>query len=233
MGVGHAAVALVAARAAPRVNVGWFVFAALLADFLLGVFASMGIEQAHVPADYPSRHYLTFTFPYSHGLVPLLLWGALFGLLASRVQRRGRKRVFLIVAALVVSHFLLDGVVHVVGLPLAGEDSPKFGLALWNHMPLELMVETAMAAVGVALYLGVAGSSRSGWRRWGVLIVMALLTALTWSQLFMSKPPMPAQLVASLIAVPLLFSAVFYALDRKRVLSQATQPSVLRFERNS
>lgn len=84
MGVGHAAVALGAAKAAPRVNVGWLVFAALLADFLLGIFAMMGLEQAHVPVDYATRHFITFTFPYSHGLVPLLLWGAIFGLLVSR-----------------------------------------------------------------------------------------------------------------------------------------------------
>jgi hypothetical protein len=194
MGVGHAALALGAAKAAPRVNVGWLVFAALLADFLLVVFATLGMEQAHVPADYPSRHYLTFTFPYSHGLVPLLFWGALCGLLVSWVQGRERKRGFLIVAALVVSDFLLDGLVHVVGLPLAGENSPKFGLALWKHMPLELTLETAMAAAGVAVYLRVAGSSGSTWNRWGIPIVMVLLTALTWSQFFVTKPPMPLTL---------------------------------------
>jgi hypothetical protein len=48
-GVGHAAIALGAARAVPRVNAGWLVFAAFLADFLLGIFAIMGFEQAHVP----------------------------------------------------------------------------------------------------------------------------------------------------------------------------------------
>ena len=74
MGIGHAAVALGASRAEPRINVGLLIFAALLADFLLGIFAALGLEQAHVPPDYASRHYLTFTFPYSHGLVSLLIW---------------------------------------------------------------------------------------------------------------------------------------------------------------
>lgn len=223
MGVGHAALALGAARAAPRVNVGWLVFGSLLADFLLGIFALMGLEQAHVPADYASRHYLTFTFPYSHGLVPLLLWGALFGLLVSRIQRLERRRVFLVVAAVVLSHFILDGLVHVAGLPVAGEHSPKFGLGLWNYMPLELTLETLMAVAGVVLYLKTAGGAASAWSRWGIPIFMALLTALTWTQLSITKPPDPAQLLSSWIAGPLLFGTVVYALDRKRALAQATQ----------
>jgi hypothetical protein len=51
MGVGHAAVALGATKAAPRLNVGWLVFAALLADFLLGIFTVAGLKQVNVPAD--------------------------------------------------------------------------------------------------------------------------------------------------------------------------------------
>jgi hypothetical protein len=54
---------------------------------------------------------------------------------------------------------------------------------------------------------------------------MALLTALTWTQLFMVKPPDPAQLVPSWIAGPLLFGAVVYALDRKRVPARPARPT--------
>jgi hypothetical protein len=129
MGIGHAAVALGAARVAPRVNVGLLIFAAFLADFLLGVFAFLGLEQAHVPADYASRHYLTFTFPYSHGLVFLLLWGVLLGALLCWVDRQRRVQAFLVIAALVLSHFVLDGLVHVPELPLAGPNSFKVGWA--------------------------------------------------------------------------------------------------------
>lgn len=215
MGVGHAAVALGAASMAPRVNVGWLIFAALLADFLLGIFALFGLEQAHVPADYASCHYLMFTFPYSHGLVPLLLWGALAGFLLSRLQGVDRTRVFLVIAALVVSHFVLDGLVHVAGLPIAGEHSPKFGLGLWKNMPAELVLETVMAAAGVVIYWQVAGNSAVS--RWGVAIFMVLLTALTWTQLFVVTPPVPAQLIPSWIVAPLVFAAIPFAFDRKRV----------------
>jgi hypothetical protein len=64
-----------------------------------------------------------------------------------------------------VSHFFLDGLVHVAGLPLAGENSPKFGVGLWKHMPLELCLETLMEFVAMAIYWKTAGAAASAVRR--------------------------------------------------------------------
>jgi hypothetical protein len=214
MGIGHAAVALGASRAEPRINVGLLIFAAFLADFLLGIFAVFGLEQAHVPADFASRHYLTFTFPYSHGMVSLLLWGVLLGALFCWLDRRDRTRAFLVVAALVFSHFILDALVHVPELPLLGEKSQKLGLALWNHLPLELTLESLMAVVGLAVYWKLGGGSKVS--RWGIAIFTLLLTALTWTQLFITRAPAPSQLIPNWIIAPLVFAAIPYALDQKR-----------------
>lgn len=218
MGIGHAAVALGATRAEPRINVGLLIFAAFLADFLLGVFASFGLERAHVPPDFASRHYLTFTFPYSHGLLPLLLWGVLLGAALCWLDRKNRMRAFLVITALVVSHFVLDGLVHVPELPLAGPNSFKVGLGLWNHLPLELCLETIMAAAGLAIYWRLSGNSAS--RRWGIAVFIALLTALTWIQIWTVTPPAPSQLIPGWIIAPVVFSAIPFALDRKRVSAQ-------------
>lgn len=214
MGIGHAAVALGASRVEPRLNVGLLIFAAFLADFLLGIFAALGLEQAHVPPDFASRHYLTFTFPYSHGLVSLLLWGILLGALLCWLDRRNRKTAFLVILALVLSHFVLDALVHVPELPLFGENSPKLGLSLWNHLRLELSLETLMAVAGIAIYWRLVGGSKVS--RWGVTIFILLLTALTWTQLFVTQPPKPSQLTPNWIVAPLVFAAIPYIFDRKR-----------------
>lgn len=219
MGIGHAAVALGASRAAPRVNAGILIFSAFLADFLLGIFAALGMEQAHVPPDYATRHYLTFTFPYSHGMVPLIGWGLLFGAIFCRVDRKDRVRAFWVVAALVFSHFILDALVHVRGLPLLGEDSPKIGLALWNYMPVELTLETLMALAGLVLYWNLDGGTRVS--RWGMATFVVVLTALTWTQLFSTTAPTQSQLVPTWIFAPVVFSAIPYLFDRKRVRAQA------------
>ena len=217
MGIGHAAVALSASRAVPRINVGLLIFAAFLSDFLLGIFGAFGLESAHIPADYAARHYLTFTFPYSHGLAALVLWSIIFGALFCWVDPKNRSRAFCILAALVLSHFVLDALVHVPELPLLGEDSPKLGLALWNHMPLELTLETVMALVGLVLYWTLGSTTKVG--RWGMAIFVILLTALTWTQLWSVTPPSNSQLIPSWIILPILLSAIPYLLDRRRVIA--------------
>jgi hypothetical protein len=219
MGIGHAAVALGASRAAPRVNAGILIFAAFLADFLLGIFGALGMEWAHVPPDYATRHYLTFTFPYSHGLVALVVWGLLFGAICCWVDRTDRVRAFWVMAALVFSHFILDGLVHVPELPLLGENSPKIGLALWNHMPLELTLETLMALAGLVIYWTLKSTTKVS--RWGMAVFVVLLTGLTWTQLFSTTAPTNSQLVSTWIIAPIVFSAIPYALDWNRVAAQA------------
>lgn len=219
MGIGHAAVALGASRAVPRINAGILIFAAFLADFLLGIFAALGMEQAHVPPDYATRHYLTFTFPYSHGLVPLIVWGILFAAIFCWVDRQDRVRAFWILAALVFSHFILDGLVHVPELPMLGQNSPKVGLALWNHMPLELTLESLMALAGLVVYWSLTGGTKVS--RWGMAVFVVLLTALTWTQLFSTVPPTQSQLVPTWIMAPIVFSAIPYAFDRKRAAGPA------------
>jgi hypothetical protein len=44
-----------------------------------------------------------------------------------------------------------------------------------------------------------------------------LLTALTWTQLFVTTPPQPEQLIPNWIVAPVLFGAIVYAFDRKGV----------------
>jgi len=221
MGVGHIAVALGASKGAPRLNVGWLVFAAFLADFLLGIFAAVGLEHVSAPPDYAARHYLLFTFPYSHGLLALLVWATIAGFLISRAHGFDRERLFLLVAVVVLSHFVLDGLVHVAGLPLVGENSPKLGLGLWNHLRLELTLETVMAIAGVAIYWKLSGASRSGLSRYGMAIFVMLVTAMTWTQLSATTPPSTQSMTVSLLIVPLAFSAIAYGLDRKRARAAA------------
>lgn len=207
---------IAAARWTPRLNVAWLVFAALLADFLLGIFALLGLESAHVPADYASRHYLTFTFPYSHGLLALTLWALLFGGIVASVQPVRRGVVFAVVAGVVLSHFALDGLVHVVGLPLVGAESPKVGLGLWRNMPLELGIETALSLAGVVVFWRTARDSARS--RYGMAIFMLVFCAFTWSPLAMARAPEPAQLIPGWIATPLVLAAIAFAIDRKRVV---------------
>ncbi len=125
---------------------------------------------------------------------------------------------------MVLSHFVLDALVHVVGLPLAFEGSPKIGLGLWAHLPLELCIETVMTIAGIAIYLGVAGALAPAPARFGVPIVIAVFAAGTWSPLFTTVAPEPRQLAPGWIGVPLLLAALSYGLDRTRFQRTSRSP---------
>lgn len=209
-------------RVEPRVNLGLLFFAALLLDFLLGVFYWAGLERAFVPADYPNLHYLRFDFPYSHGLAASLLWSAATFLLARYLWRAGAAtKVGLVLGLAVFSHFILDFVVHAPELPVLGRDSTKLGLGLWNHMAVALTLEMSLVAAGLALYLGCAGRRNSGGRV-GVLLLMVVFSALTVAGMTSSVPPALNLAAATWIAVPLLLGGIGFWLDRG---SRPTQPA--------
>jgi len=214
MGIGHVAVGLGLKRADDGINVGWLIFAALLPDFLLGWFVVGGWETYDAPADYTSSHYLLFTFPASHGLVANIGWAAVAALLTWALTKRRSATFAIGIAAL--SHFLLDGTVHVKGLPLAGSAGPSFGLGLWRHLPLELSIEAAMAVMGLWIYWSAVrqDAPRRG-RKMAVYIVI-LAAFLIVGQAGANQLPSRESLITSWLAGPPLMAAIASLLDQRR-----------------
>ena len=64
--------------------------------------------------------------PWSHGLLPDLVWGAVLGSLVWLLRRE--RRVALLAGLAVVSHFLLDGLVHVKARPSPAPEPMSLGL---------------------------------------------------------------------------------------------------------
>ena len=54
----------------------------------------------------------------------------------------------------VLSHFALDVLTHVPEIPVAGEESAKLGLSLWNHMSIALTLEALMVIVATSGFTG-------------------------------------------------------------------------------
>lgn len=192
-----------------RTNAGWFVLCAFFADVLLGIFVLSGLEEVHVSPGFTLRHYFEFTFPYSHGLVATAIWA----ILAGGVTRAfASTRTALLVACAVGSHFILDWIVHVPELPLAGEDSRKFGLGLWDSPAAAIGVEAAVVAAGLFLYARAAGAAR--WPMVGY--VGALTPLMIGGQWLMTSAPPIRVLAWNWIAGSILLSAIACAIDRLR-----------------
>ena len=71
----------------------------------------------------------------------LLVWGALFG--GAYFLRTRNALGALIIGLLVVSHWPLDWIVHRPDMPLY-PGGPKFGLGVWNSIPLTLTLELGL-----------------------------------------------------------------------------------------
>jgi hypothetical protein len=218
MFAGHLAAGLVLKKMERRINLGWLFFAAQFHDFLLGILILLGLEQIHIPANFAQTHYLTFTFPYSHGLAASIAWSALaFGITYTVLPRwtsKERKQSGLAIALAAFSHFVLDWFVHTPELPLLGDDSPKIGLSLWNNPPLALTLETTLVILGFVFYL-VMVKPKTNLTRYGIAVLMILITTLTVTgQLFTNTPPPTNGAAMSWIFQPFLICGLAYWFDR-------------------
>ena len=177
MFIGHFALGYAAKRWAPRVSLAVLFAAAIFADVLWPVLVALGIEHVRIAPGITASTPLEFlSYPYSHSLLTLTLFGALFGWLATRSAPNAPNlplRSGVIVLALVVSHWALDVITHIPDMPLY-PGGPKFGLGLWNSVAGTLVVETVMFAVGVWLYAG-ATAARDATGKWAFVGVTAFL----------------------------------------------------------
>jgi hypothetical protein len=216
---GHVGAGLAIGRAEPRVNVGLFVAAALLLDLVLWIFVLLGWESLSIPADFAQSYQPAYVFPYSHGLVASIGWSALAGAGVLAWHRRlgaGSLRVALLTAAAVFSHWLLDALVHRPELPIAGPGSGRIGLGLWEHMPMALAVEAALAVVGLALYIPHSGLPRG--RRIGLVALTLVVGVFTVVGMTVAPAPPSAQAMAasSCITLVVVCGLVFWLAKQPR-----------------
>jgi membrane-bound metal-dependent hydrolase YbcI (DUF457 family) len=196
MFIGHYALGLAAKHAVPQTSLGTLFLAPTLADLLWPVFLLTGWE--HVTAAASPNPFLNFTFdsyPISHSLLTLILWGALLGSLYR--WRTGYARGALVVGLLVVSHWVLDYVTHRPDLPLY-PGSVEVGLGLWNSVAGTVAVEGAMFVAGLAVY---AADTRARDRVglfgfWGLVGVLALSYV---ASLFSPPPVMPGLAIGGIV----------------------------------
>jgi hypothetical protein len=157
MFLGHYALGLAAKRVDPGLPLPVLLAASQVLDLLWPVFVLSGVERVDVsPGDTAFTPLRFASYPWSHSLVMALLWGAAFAAAVAGVARRTGKRwsarESVLVAALVVSHWVLDFASHRPDMPLWPGGGPLLGLGLWRSVPATLAVEIAMFAAGVVLY---------------------------------------------------------------------------------
>jgi len=214
MFVGHLALGLAAKPVTPRVSLAVLIGAAQLADMLWPVLVAAGVETVRIDPGNTAFTPLDFvSYPYSHSLAALILWGVVLGAVYRAITAQNGRTV-LVLAALVVSHWVLDWITHRPDMPVY-PGGPKYGLGLWNNVRLTLIVEGIMWAAGIWIYLG-ATRARDGVGRWGFLSLIALLSVFFFADAPSSPPPSVNVLVASAFIAIVVLTAWSWWADRHR-----------------
>jgi len=214
MFIGHFGLAFAAKRAAPSLSLGTLFLAAQLADLVWPNFVLLGLEKVEVAPGITAVTPLDFvSYPYSHSLLALALWAALFAGIHWVVHRRGGIVPWLI-AGLVLSHWVLDWLTHRSDMPLLIGGGPLVGLGLWNSIPGTVAIETALFLAGVALYVRATRAlDRTGtYALWGLVVFLLIVSVANLT----GPPPPSAQAVAWVAQSIWLLVLWGYWIDRHR-----------------
>ena len=212
MFIGHFGLAMAAKKVAPKPSLGTLVLAAQLADGVWPVFVLLGWERVEIEPGVTAVTPLRFvSYPYTHSLVAGAVWAALLAgsYYALRRDRTGAAWI----AALVVSHWVLDFASHRPDMPL-WPGGPNVGLGLWYSLPGTLVVEFALFGAGAWLYAG-ATRPRDRVGTFAFAAFVAVLAAIYAAAVFGPPPPSVTALAMSGL-LGWLFIVWAYWIDRHR-----------------
>jgi membrane-bound metal-dependent hydrolase YbcI (DUF457 family) len=152
MFIGHFALGFGAKKFAPQVSLGILFLASQMADIIWPNLVLLGLETLRIQPGITVMTPLDFvSYPYSHSLVALLLWSVVFGALYMVLSRVDIK-VAIVIAALVLSHWVLDVLTHRPDLPITLSEGTKIGAGLWNYPVIAIPLELLLFGTGVFLY---------------------------------------------------------------------------------
>ena len=209
MFIGHYAVALGAKKYAPQVSLGVLFLACQLADLIWPNLLLLGLESVEIEPGITVLTPLNFLhYPYSHSLVALVLWGVIFAVLYMLLQRAGTK-VAIVIAVLVVSHWVLDVLTHRADMPITLNESTLIGVGLWNFPVLAVTSEILLFAVGVWIYTrSTTALNRKGTIGFWALVIFLLAVYL--ASLLGPPPPSEAAVAWSAQALWLIVAWGFW-----------------------
>ncbi len=212
MFLGHFGVGFGPKRAAPRTSLGTLFLGAQFVDLLWPSLLLLGVEQVRIQPGITRVTPFDFvSYPISHSLALAVVWGIAVGGVYWAVRRY--RTGALVVGAAVVSHWVLDLVVHRPDLPLV-PGGPKVGLGLWNSLPATLAVEAAIFLVGLAIYLRCTrAADRVG--RYGLWALVVFLVVVYVGNVT-GPPPSSVQAVAWLGQAQWLIIVFAYWIDAHR-----------------
>lgn len=212
MFIGHAAAAFAAKKGAPGAPIALLTGAAYLPDLLWPIFLLLGWEQVRIVPGITAMSPLDFvSYPITHSLVTTIAWGVLLALVVQKITKNGQIAAW--ACAMVVSHWVLDLLVHRHDLPL-WPGGHKLGFGLWNAPAVAIPLEIGFFVLGVWLYLRATRARGFGGHLslWSLVVLLAGLYF--WSGT--SPPPPDPQTLARFALIGWVFIPWCMWIDRTR-----------------
>jgi len=213
MFIGHFGIAFAARRCTPQISLGTAFLAAQFLDLLWPTLLLAGAESVRIQPGATEVTPLVFEhYPISHSLLMAGVWAA--AVAAGYAAMRRNLAGSIVVALLVLSHWMLDALVHEPDLPLAPGVGTLVGLGLWNSRAGTLLAEVPIFLIGVWLY---ARSTRA-LDRIGVfgLAGLVLFLALVYAGNLLGPPPPSVTAIAWVGQAQWLLVAWAYWVDAHR-----------------
>lgn len=152
MFIGHWAAAFAAGAASDRApKLGTLFIAAQLVDWAFFALVLVGVEKMRIaPGITELSPFELYHMPITHSLAGTAGFAAAYGLLVGFALRD--KVAGLLTGAVVLSHWLLDYLVHRPDLTLDGQP-PLYGLGLWDMPAVAIPLELALTFGAFIWYL--------------------------------------------------------------------------------
>ena len=217
MFIGHFGAGLGAKSLDTKISLGTLFLAAQFIDLLWPFFLLFGLETVKIEPGNTAFTPLNFiSYPYSHSFLGVLLWGILFGAIYFAFKKNIKSALLL--AGLVISHWILDLITHRPDLSLIPGIDLKVGFGMWNSVLLTILIEGLIFGAGSYFYIRAtkAGNKKGILGLWGLLIFLVIIY---FMNIFGSPPP-SEEAIAYVGMFQWLLVGWGYWIDRNRIVPQ-------------
>ena len=217
MFIGHFGAGLAAKKIDNKISLGTLFMASQFIDLLWPFFLLFGLETVQIEPGNTAFTPLNFiSYPYSHSFFGVLIWSVLFGSIYFAFKKNIKSALLL--AALVMSHWILDLLTHRPDLPLLPWIDLKVGFGLWNSVVSTILVEGFIFALGSYLYIKATSSkNRKGEiTLWSLLIFLIVIYLMN----IFGSPPPSEQAIAYVGMFQWIIIGWGYWIDRNRKIME-------------
>ena len=215
MFVVHYAAAYALKAKQPKASLAVLFIAVQFVDILFFPFVLFGFEELKFVTNFTEvNNFQMDYYPFTHGLISSLVWAIFAYVLFLFVLAKGKK-VALIVALAILSHWFIDVIVHTADLPLLS-GNPKFGFGLWHNKNAAFIVEIALLVFGYLWYIKNTQAVKAGinYANWLFILFLIVVNYLNFYVLPASEDI--NQLTTSALVSFFLLAGFAFFVDRTR-----------------